>query len=223
MQFLEGYLSALLAYPWLIVLALSIAMFPALKSFAPKEVSTSKIDGLSQNVLEEMDDYTKDASQAPVVDIVWEIGISQKAVSVSSQGTVRIIEFTKDLNPPTLIHVWATVLKAIASPNYNGVSFEIQKPSMAVLLSNDVLPESDVPNLVSYANDFGIKIITQQNIEKDPELIKKWQVVKKEVVKVDYIPQPNRGCYVCKCEIPGKASQCSACRSIVYCGVECAV
>ena len=41
--------------------------------------------------------------------------------------------------------------------------------------------------------------------------------------KPEFAPPPLRGCFVCHNEIEGKASQCSACKAVIYCSPACAV
>ncbi|KAJ3056373.1 hypothetical protein HK097_007210 [Rhizophlyctis rosea] len=40
--------------------------------------------------------------------------------------------------------------------------------------------------------------------------------------KPEFAPPPLRGCFVCHNEIEGKASQCSACKAVIYCSPACA-
>ena len=118
------------------------------------------------------------------------------------------------------------------------MKISIQKPKTAVFLSSSLCSTETITQVTEQLSAYGISVSTYQNPELATLLNKRrrqlFEEQKEKATKaaseyqnlagaVGLIPQPNRGCYTCKQEISGKASQCSACKAIIYCSANCAV
>ena len=133
---------------------------------------------------------------------VFFIGISDKAISVTENGSLRCIEFSNDL-------------------------FKVLKKSIALPRSGDrYLPETIC--FVNAATGLDNEITRITNLGISVGDYKDLGVKAKRVVEsgnsgpTGLQPQPNRGCFVCHNEIESKPSQCSACKAVIYCGAACA-
>ncbi|KAI8911062.1 hypothetical protein EDD86DRAFT_204302 [Gorgonomyces haynaldii] len=219
-------LNALASHPNLIAVVLLIVCLPWFYGVIRDILEEPELPSDDQNpkVVDEADAYRQDAINAPVAEQVWTIGISGRSCSVAEQGTVRLIELTKDLKKPTVEHCVATLLKAIVNPGYNEKVFDKHKPDFAVVLKTQVLAQKQLDDFIERMAVFGVRVYTEDQVDKTPELSKKYRVTVEEPAPgpVKFNPQPDRGCYVCKKDIAGKASQCSACKAIIYCSPDCA-
>lgn len=183
-------------------------------------------------------------------DAMWTIGITAKSASVSEEATLRIMEFIPQslkLSPEFLA---ALVLKAMVNPTAiledsgaddgDELLPKVQRrPQVMSFLPTELIPHALIDAVAQKMEAYGVKITSYQQLkpEEMTEIIKKRradilkedkemrQKLKEKAVseKVEYQPQPLRGCFTCKTEITGKASQCSACKAIIYCSADCAV
>lgn len=199
---------------------------------------------LKGNVEEEVEEagLQEAAAKAPTSNLIWEIGVSERSASVAEDGRVRTIAFTKDLRPPTSSHIIATIIKAIAAPDYHN-GMVIRRPNVAIFLETRMCSDKVVEDVTAGLSRLGIRIATMESIKGElPVLTKKHDeeiagerqgealadaaaaiVVPKPDPSVKFLPMPARSCFACKKEIDGKASQCSACKAIIYCSPECSV
>lgn len=154
---------------------------------------------------------------------------------VAEPGSLRVIEFTKTLSLPTAKFTVAAVIKAIVDANYPNLNttapFKIQKPKTAVMLETSQLSKDSIVTVKEeLLKQVNIELITEEEMRNNPTLLDQYN---SQVPKTNARPgnlgmqangePPLRGCHVCHNDIPGKASQCSACKAIIYCGKECAV
>ena len=156
------------------------------------------------------------AKRATVTEDVWEIATSSKATSVSCKGAIRAIEFSDSI--PTPEHVAATTVRAIVDPSYHGAQMAACRPKVAILLATANL--EDVGRTRELLLQYEINLVLQKDC--DVELLAKWRQQATVVIPPTMAIQPNRGCHVCHRDIAGKASQCSACKAIIYCSAACA-
>lgn len=133
---------------------------------------------------------------------VFYIGISDQAISVSENGILRGIEFSRDL--------YKVLKKAIAYPR-SGDSY---LPETVCFVNSSAAFEKDINQITKLG-------ITIGNY-KDFEVKAKRPTDAGQTASTGLLPQPNRGCFVCHKEIESKPSQCSACKAVIYCGGACA-
>ncbi|EGF82527.1 hypothetical protein BATDEDRAFT_34496 [Batrachochytrium dendrobatidis JAM81] len=192
---------------------------------------------LAGNVEEEAKELEEEICKAPVTEAIWEIGVSAKSASVVEEGVVRVVAFTKNLRPPTAEHIVATLIKAIARPEFLTKS-PVRRPKIAMFLSSRTCSDAIVSKVASIMNDkCGIRVTTSEALA--PELSKIQKKRSKEILQqeakdqvttprgvknldIKLLPMPNRFCFTCKKEILTKPSQCSACKAVIYCSAECA-
>jgi hypothetical protein len=177
------------------------------------------------NPLYTLEDY--DVSEVKKASIVWELGVSGKSCSVSEEGILRAIEFTIDLAKPSVSHVLSTVKKAMLEPR--DPQSVIHKPEFVVFLETVILSESERKKVTDSLAKLDVTVTTLDELKRDrPELFdikKALPFVNRPLESKEVIPfneQPPRGCFSCRKDIPGKASQCSACKAVIYCSAECA-
>lgn len=119
----------------------------------------------------------------------------------------------------------------------------IVKPECIVLLETSILTIKDRLALEALLKPFSIKLATLAELEKDfPDLFQaRFSTSSPPVAAspthaavipptptgpqapIPFNPAPSRGCICCKKDIVGKASQCSACKAVIYDSVDCAV
>jgi hypothetical protein len=181
---------------------------------------------------------------------MWTIGITSKSASVSEEATLRLMEFIpQSLKSVSVDFLAALVLKAMVSPtailedsndDHEELLPKVQRrPQNVSFLPTELVSPALIESVAQKMQVYGVKVTSYQALkpEEMAEIIKKRradmlkedkdmrQKLKDKAVteKVEYQAQPLRGCFTCKTEIPGKASQCSACKAIIYCSAECAV
>jgi hypothetical protein len=163
--------------------------------------------------------------------------VSGRSASVTEKGVLRAIEFTPRLTKPTPSHVVATILKSIADPIENDDT--ISRPSVMVLLETVQINEKELKEITKRMSKYDIKVVTMEVLWSEmPELAKSREDFPDTPVQcipvitkpspsanepVPFNPPPLRGCFTCKKDIPGKASQCSVCKAVIYCSGDCAV
>ena len=170
-------------------------------------------------------------------NVTWELGISSKSVSVADQGALRAMEFTANLSRPTTQHILETIAKAIMNP-IEQENKSIVKPDCIVALETSILSIEERAALAEMLSVFSIKLLDMAELDKFPEYNRaRVSAAASSPITpfaiphaptgpqepLPYLATPSRGCVSCKKEILGKASQCSACKAVIYCSVECAV
>jgi hypothetical protein len=226
-QIVVDPVNTLLNSPVFVIVTLMILTAPLLvKRLFPelKKVNTNPLFTL----LDE-DYYTEKAKATPVEQQIWYIGTSERACSVTESGVLRAIEFTADLGRPTAEHIFLTVLKAIIEPVDVGDETAARKPLYVVYLDTADVTEAEKSIVEAKLNKYDINTSTINSIRiSDPQLLEKASQIQADAPvsppqDIPFNEQPKRGCFNCRKEIDGKASQCSACRAVIYCSVECAV
>ncbi|KAJ3212898.1 hypothetical protein HDU67_003515 [Dinochytrium kinnereticum] len=173
------------------------------------------------------------APKSTVTEAIWQIGVSNKAIAVSEEASVRAIEFTANGKLPTSSDIVLAVLKAIVTPSDQGGE---RRPRVAMVLSTRLVSDSTVKKASKELKELlDIRLETQEALEAEmPALLLKRKEELEKAKKDSPAPQaasteppemiaaPNRACFVCKEEIKGKTKQCSACKAIIYCSAECA-
>ncbi|KAH6584561.1 hypothetical protein BASA60_000925 [Batrachochytrium salamandrivorans] len=192
---------------------------------------------LAGTVEEDAEELEEEACKAPTIEAVWEIGVSNRAVSVAEEGVVRLIAFTKDLRPPTANHIVATLIKAIARPEAID-PLPVHRPNISVFLPSRICSDAVVAKVAAIMKaKCGMRILTNEALAPELDGIKEkrrqelLRMKVQEEVKVPrgiknpdvkLLPMPNRFCFTCKKEITTKPSQCSACKAVIYCSADCA-
>ncbi|KAI8929243.1 hypothetical protein BC831DRAFT_444498 [Entophlyctis helioformis] len=217
------------------------------------------VEGLGGNVEEEAAELEKAAAEAPASQEIWEIGVSGRSVSVSENGFLRVVEFTKDLGAPTASHIVATLIKAVVQSDKNDDMASI-RPQLAVFLESRTCSDAVVAEVaaaikaklnvvVATPEQIGAEELSKLKTIRRIEMIRKMQQEQaraaaaanasanaaasgeagadavspsQAVAEAKFITAPNRGCHTCHKEIEGKASQCSACKAVIYCSPACA-
>ncbi|KAJ3416926.1 hypothetical protein HDV05_007984 [Chytridiales sp. JEL 0842] len=179
-------------------------------------------------------------------ETIWQIGVSNKAVSVSEEGMLRSIEFSKSGKLPTVDEIVFAFLKAIVSPL--DPTMPVVKPKFAMVLSTRMISEKVVKQVAAkIKEDINVRIDLQENLEAEmPAFIEERLALTEKLNNAPsalapqvqqqlqqngqpaaqtgptFIETPKRACFVCKTEIADKPRQCSACKAIIYCSPECA-
>lgn len=203
-------------YPLVAALLLSLPLVASMVSPAKKKkVQMAKLS---------IEDYDPVETQ---LDALWEIAGSQNMCAVAEHGMLRVLEFSD--GAPTADHIVATLLKAMNEPR-DGLP--VEKPKHAVFLDTAVISDSTLHKVSNACGKFNLSISRMDKLQKEhPELL----LLKQKAIDVVQKPQqavsqgpvtmnkaPNRGCFTCHKEIEGKASQCSACKAVIYCSPACA-
>jgi hypothetical protein len=214
--------NTLLQSPVFVIVTCLVIVLPTILSKFFPTLKKSSLNPLF--TLLDLDYYTDKLDQLKTEQVVFEIGISNKSCSVSDNGVLRAIEFTENLLKPSVEHIVTTIIKSIVEP------IELQeltpkRPAFVVYLETSQITDQEKQKIKAILDKYLIETttITQLRIQK-PELVK--------APVAPFIPgvpqlapwneQPNRGCFNCRKEIEGKASQCSACKAVIYCSVDCA-
>lgn len=174
-------------------------------------------------MLDELDANNAGLKDLALHDCFWEIGVSQKSASVAEAGQLRVIEFTNDLGKPTVDHVYATVIKAIANPNYREIPYPKHIPKNIILLDASILDAKQAPKLTKKLLAKGITMHIEKDVRADKELLAKWKAAGSQPRRTAQSGVPKKSCIKCSKDIDGKASQCSTCKAVIYCSPECAV
>ncbi|KAJ3371790.1 hypothetical protein HDU91_004935 [Kappamyces sp. JEL0680] len=217
-----------------ILVLLAVGLPPLLRHLFPSAPKRSSNVGLVSEPLDG-DSFRDRAAEAPKTTIPWELGVSGRSASVSAQGILRAIEFTPRLTKPTPAHVVATLLKAIVEPIDK--DSKIEKPEVVAFLDTVLLNEKEKATIIKQLASLSIKAVSMEALKRDmPELAKKRTEVAAPAPApvaapptatgpqqvLPFNPAPPRGCVLCKKDIAGKASQCSACKAIIYDSADCA-
>ncbi|KAJ3324095.1 hypothetical protein HDV06_000636 [Boothiomyces sp. JEL0866] len=169
-------------------------------------------------------DFTR-VSVVESTDLLWEVGVSAKACSVSENGVLKAIEFSD--GKPNVKHVVGTVMKAILDP----IDGAVKKPKVLMFLDTCLLKDGEKSQITKELKDYEMTIVSLKQLEvdypalhaeraKEVEIFAPQQPTVQQPLKMN--PPPPRGCFACRKEIPGKASQCSACKAVIYCSADCA-
>ncbi|KAJ3288744.1 hypothetical protein HK104_007993 [Borealophlyctis nickersoniae] len=194
---------------------------------------------------DETEKLVEAAQGAEQTEAVWEIGVSARAVAVAEEGVLRAFESNSDGSKPTAEQICDNLLKAIAAPT-EGV-FPVEKPRVAAFLQSRQCTDAVISKVAKRMKEFGVRVTSIEELGPEMEELmnkRKEEIMKKGTAaakgqlnqmmaaqaggvqadgpKPEFLAQPSRACFTCHKEIPGKASQCSACRAIIYCGAECA-
>lgn len=216
-------LHAFISNPALILLPIAIIVLPyLLKAISAKNAKSPK------NTLYSLTNYQVPAS-ATFSEKLWEIGISERSMSIAEDGELKGFEFTIDLKIPSVSHCYEAFKKAICEP-LDGKN-PLSKPAYVIFLDSVILPQNQIQLLTErLESTLGIKVTTKEEIaQQKPELLAPKQTTpdisfspagKQEAIPFN--PQPTRGCCSCRTDIVGKVCQCSACKAVIYCSVVCA-
>jgi hypothetical protein len=170
----------------LIAIVTSFFLFQTKKKSRKAVVTTTEIEDFDISDLEKRS------------GAIFFIGISEKSISVSADGVLRTIDFSRDL---------IKVLKKGMKAPRQGDSYI---PQAVVFLNNTAGFEAQIKKIEEMGLDIG-----------DIKTVQK-RVLPENKGPIPFNSQPNRGCFACKQEIEKKASQCSACKAVIYCGAVCA-
>ncbi|KAJ3091821.1 hypothetical protein HK102_013345 [Quaeritorhiza haematococci] len=170
--------------------------------------------------LEESKEKTK---EAPSTEAIWQIGVTNKAIAVSEEGLLRLIDF---VGPPiTADDICHRVLKAITNA---ADGLPVQKPRVIAFLESRRCSAKVVNAVAEKLKEYDIRASTMEELAPEMEELakkRKEELAQKKVPqqKPDFQEQPPRSCFICRKQITqGKPSQCSACKAIIYCGAACA-
>ncbi|KAI8822995.1 uncharacterized protein EV422DRAFT_387526 [Fimicolochytrium jonesii] len=192
---------------------------------------------VAKSLVEEAEGWAKDAANAPVTETPWEIGVTNTAVAVAEDGNLRTFEAAEGGKKVTAAFIAAAIVKAISAPSQE---LKVQRPKIVSFLHSRQCSPRDIKDVGKKLELYGIRVDTAEALEA--ELAPYYEKRKADMAKGPQIPlvlptspvgpapagekpqfgpQPNRGCFTCKKEIDGKASQCSACKAMIYCSAEC--
>jgi hypothetical protein len=158
---------------------------------------------------------------------IWELGTTKRSVCVAEPGRVRVFEsIHTEIKPKFVI---AAITKATLAPDYpfsnilSKPQIKLEKPKAVLLLDTHQMKEETVKKVKNeLKSKMQIDLITQTELNQNKELLEQYTKQVPTTYKISN-DIPKRGCHVCHTDIPGKASQCSACKAIIYCSKECAV
>ena len=158
---------------------------------------------------------------------------------------MRLLEFFPPSMPMTAEYIEALLLKSMMEPSqlledYNSnvnVDEFIRKPRIAAFLASCDVSDAFISEVSKRMEKYDVKVFKMQELSSQvPTLLKKRRVElykkTREAQRIanetknkenTFSSAPNRGCFQCKKDIVGKASQCSACKAIIYCSADCAV
>jgi hypothetical protein len=226
-QVLTNPLRAFLDYPNTIVITIlvilaTVATVPIFKFLLkpPRKALTSE-SSLLQELLQ--------IKRVPLTDSenIWELATSKKSVCVAEPGRVRVFEsIHKEIKPKFVI---AAITKATLAPDFpftnilSKPEIKLEKPKTILLLDTHQMKQETVQKVKEeLKSKMQIDLITETELNQNKELLEQYT---KQVPATYQLSNeiPKRGCHVCHNDIPGKASQCSACKAIIYCSKECAV
>ncbi|KAI8915306.1 hypothetical protein DFJ77DRAFT_548530 [Powellomyces hirtus] len=215
------------------LLVLPTLLWVLLRSVTSGRKTVNALDNWSPKSLkEEADELAEKAFVAPVTETPWEVGVTASAIAVSEDGQLRAFESfpTEKL---TADQITSVIVKAIADPIDEQ---QVQRPKIISFLQSRQCADSVVSKVRENVGKYGIKANTAEALASEmAEYIKRRKEEVAQAIQNPQIPAvtgtpgakpqlspaPNRGCFVCKQEIEGKASQCSACKAMIYCSSEC--
>jgi hypothetical protein len=177
---------------------------------------------MHENDAQECEKFLKN-DDSPMANSLWQVGVGQKSVSVGCDGVLRQFHFTKSVPTSTEI---VNCIKMAAFRPMEGASQ--QRPKLVSFLESRQCSDA---TLKAVSDDFpSFKVIKNETVTKEVlethfglGAADKRASEAKENRKSTNGPPP-RMCIVCsKQMVNKKPSQCSACKAVIYCGVECAV
>ncbi|KAI8593401.1 hypothetical protein BDZ88DRAFT_404552 [Geranomyces variabilis] len=177
------------------------------------------------------------AFTAPVTETPWEVGVSATAVAVSEDGTLRGFEIFP-AGGISAEQILSVVIRAISEPLEKQ---KVQRPKLMSILQSRQCSDAVLAEVCESVGKFGIKAgatealgpqlaeyVARRKAEMERALQNPTPVVPVAAAgapqngpKPEFIPTPNRGCFVCKQDIEAKPSQCSACKAMIYCSTVC--
>ncbi|KAJ3000030.1 hypothetical protein HDV02_000982 [Globomyces sp. JEL0801] len=235
-QLINDPLHTLLSHPAVVASTLILISLPFILSWAFPSLKKKKSNSL-HSLLGDIDSYRDAVLEASPVDTLWEIGTSKQTASIQEDGVLRAIEFTKDALIPTPEHCVITLLKSIIDP-IDPESSVISKPKVLLFLETFILTNEQKSEIKELLKEFDIDCVEVDELsQKYPQLLEQrlafvappnpvesFQLPTEQAPGEPIKPNspPPRGCFACKKEILGKASQCAACKAVIYCSPECA-
>ena len=189
---------------------------------------------------------TKEILELESTEAVWTVGLSAKSASVSEEATLRLMEFLPPKARPSVDFLFGLLIKAMVDPtalvedadaSVDSNQFK-KRPAVVAFLSSEFVTDDMLDHLAKKMVAYQVRVTTIAKIgpemddimkKRRVELFKKEQEAQKKSIEtaketpVEFAPPPPRGCFQCKTDIAGKASQCSACKAIIYCSPDCAV
>jgi hypothetical protein len=164
------------------------------------------------------------SSSCPRTPNAWSVGVSNGGVSVSQHSTLR--NFTLTSSNPTPQDIMDAILLASYSPEEGDKCM----PASIAFLSTAVTSKQTIKAVTLLISAFDIKLmkIVDVVVDESADVTVADGVLGQPLAAAgeipEYQPAPNRVCYACRKELSKtKPSQCSACKSVIYCGAECAV
>ncbi|KAJ1534651.1 hypothetical protein HK096_003607, partial [Nowakowskiella sp. JEL0078] len=233
----EGLVSAAAAFPLSAAALSSLALLPFaaysyLANHQPREAPLLKpAFGLQLSRVWSAAEIAAAASH-PSSKVIWQLGISSRAVAISEDGNLRCIEFTPSGDLPTSNDIVSAIMTAISSPHdskHLEIPFVTLRPRVISVLQTRQCEDIEVTKAIEQLKDLDIRIDLAENLENEIEDMKKeWskeiqEKARVELAKKEYAPQPNRVCFVCRNEVVGKnPQQCGNCKAVLYCSTDCA-
>ncbi|TPX67874.1 hypothetical protein SpCBS45565_g03449 [Spizellomyces sp. 'palustris'] len=214
-------------------LIMPILLWILVKSLMGERKVNALANWRPKSLVEEAEELTEAAVDAPIVDEMFDVGVSGRAIAVSEDGVLRAFEtLPSGQKKATAIQIAAVLVKAMARPMDEQ---PVHRPHIAAFLHSRQCSNDVVADVAKRLKKFDVKVGAAEQLSSEiEEYAKKRQeeTVKQSAAqkpanldengKPVFISAPKRGCFVCKNEIEGKASQCSACKAIIYCSPECA-
>ncbi|KAJ3213568.1 hypothetical protein HK099_007287 [Clydaea vesicula] len=232
-------------YPQVVVIFLSFTLLPyilnALLVFFMSSNRDSIVTGKTLQDLYIDVDRKKDATVyakdvAPFCEALWQVGYTNRSVSVSEDGVLRGFTFSRsskgglilgETTPPNEEDVFEAVLRAIADPLDHPTR---RKPKILAFLPSATIEKKLLKAVTNRLFDeFGIRVTTWAEISADEmKSIKKKRGEEmknnKEEAPIEKMPwaqQPPKRCAACKEEIKGKMFNCGQCKAVIYCSDVC--
>ena len=182
----------------------------------------------------------------PTKESIWTVGVTAKSASVTEENGLRVMEFLSKGQTVSAKFIIALIVKAMVNPTSmidgteededDPTSQYQRRPSTLAFMESPLIDATLVQQVSDALVKYDIKVSTYSAVgpemeemfkKRRAEMFKQTKESQKHGMsqkqKVDFSPQPQRGCFQCKKDIPGKASQCSACKAIIYCSPACAV
>ncbi|KAH6577793.1 hypothetical protein BASA60_003869 [Batrachochytrium salamandrivorans] len=174
-QLVSDPLAAATEHKDLVILLLLMIATPLLFRLISSTAASAQAGAdlrLAGTVEEDAEELEEEACKAPTIEAVWEIGVSNRAVSVAEEGVVRLIAFTKDLRPPTANHIVATLIKAIARPEAID-PLPVHRPNISVFLPSRICSDAVVAKVAAIMKaKCGMRILTNEALAPELDGIK---------------------------------------------------
>jgi hypothetical protein len=175
---------------------------------------------MQENDAQECEKFLQNNDSAMATSL-WQVGVGEKSVSVGCDGVLRQFHFTKGI--PTSKEIVNCIKMAAFQPMEGCIP---QRPKLVSFLESRQCSDAI---LKAVADEFPLikliknETVTKELLESQFGIIEKRASEAKENRK-SISGSPPRMCIVCSKQIiDKKPSQCSACKAVIYCGVDCAV